>query len=728
MPHEPEGEKKKYEEERITYNEIFWHFLIIIYTVAQDLATILWWWVTLLLVGIAGWPWSKKIFRGWPDRGYLMAKALGLAIVTYVIWIGGTIGVFPFIQASTWLVVLGVWYLGRRVSRGEKGISWKMIFWEEGVFLAALILWSWVKAHEPTINGLEKFMDYGFTRSILQGKYFPPLDMWFAGKPINYYYFGHLMMAALTRLSGMSLGYTFNLMLATIFAMCLTQSYAIGRQLLNKLPIAWAIGGALLIAYLVTLAGNLHTIYAFTSGYAGREDNPPPFWDLEFTSEVGKNYWYPNATRFIPWTIHEFPSYSFVVSDVHGHVLSIPLALLAIALLVNMFGRLREEINWKEYGLYGWISGLMFMTNALDGIIYAGLFAVLLIARNLQFSISNSQLISKFLNFQFFKPLIVVGMVFAVTISPFVARFEPFVSGVAVNCPPEQLANSKIGPIIFEGAEKCQKSPLWMMLVLWGFFVYCGWWYIAGAREKELSVESKLLGAFLVFSLLLITFPEFFYFKDIYPLHFRSNTMFKLGYQAFMLSGIASGYAITYELWRKKRVVWLTGAVILALLVMIYPKFAVNSYFGNLKTYQSIWGLGWLSSRYPDDAQAIEWLEKTLPVGEQPVVLEANGDSYTDFNRISAFSGLPTVAGWTVHEWLWRGGYEPIALRAEEVKRVYESIDIEETKLLLNKYDVRYIVVGSMERQKYPQLDEEKIKKLGSTVFTTNTLVIYQVI
>ena len=81
-----------------------------------------------------------------------------------------------------------------------------------------------------------------------------------------------------------------------------------------------------------------------------------------------------------------------------------------------------------------------------------------------------------------------------------------------------------------------------------------------------------------------------------------------------------------------------------------------------------------------------------------------------------------------MHEWLWRGGYEPIALRAEEVKRVYESIDIEETKLLLNKYDVRYIVVGSMERQKYPQLDEEKIKKLGSTVFTTNTLVIYQVI
>ena len=112
-----------------------------------------------------------------------------------------------------------------------------------------------------------------------------------------------------------------------------------------------------LTAFLVTLAGNMRTIYAFTRGYTG--ENVKPFWELVWGirdlgnvgglgileifrvlwGKIGEGmntYWYPNATRFIPWTIHEFPSYSFVVSDVHGHVLSIPFVLLAIALLITV--------------------------------------------------------------------------------------------------------------------------------------------------------------------------------------------------------------------------------------------------------------------------------------------------------------------------------------------------------------------------------------------------------
>ena len=689
---------------------------------AQDLPVILWWWVTLFAVGIAGWPWARKIFDKWHDGGYFFAKALGMGIVSFVIWIGGMARVLPFTQGWAWIVVIGVGFLGWKIFKKPARVNWKVLVIEEVFFFLALLFWSWIKGHESTINGLEKFMDYGFTQSILQGKYFPPLDMWFAGKPINYYYFGHLMMAVLTRLSGMSLGYSFNLMLVTIFAMCLTQSFAIGRQLLDRLPKTWVMGGSLLIAYIVTLGGNLHTIYAFTRGYAGREENPPPFWELGLTlNNVGESYWYPNATRFIPWTIHEFPSYSFVVSDVHGHVLSIPLALLAIALLVNMFGRLREEINWKEYGLYGWVCGLMFMTNALDGLIYLGLFAFLVIFQNLK-------LISKHFNFKLFNPLIFAGITFVVTVLPFTTNFEPFVSGIAVNCPPTSLANSSIGPIIFEEVGKCQKSPIWMMLILWGFFGYCGIWYLLERKEKREEPGFWLLGGFLLVSLGLIVFPEFFYFKDIYPLHFRSNTMFKLGYQAFIMSGIASGYAIVHELWRRKRFSWLMGALVLLILVGIYPKFSVRSYFGDLKTYQGIFGLDWLATRYPDDARAIDWLLQENPPGSQPIIVEASGDSYTDYNRISAFTGLPTVAGWMVHEWLWRGSYEPIANRAEEVRYVYESPDEEGTKLLLENYGVKYIIVGTMEKQKYPNLNENKLTKLGKKVFSSGTTTIYQVI
>ncbi|MBI2008620.1 hypothetical protein HYS82_03125 [Candidatus Amesbacteria bacterium] len=677
----------------------------------QDLATILWWWMTVFIVGAAAWPLTRRWFKNWHDQGYLMSKAVGIGLVTFAVYILGIFKVVSFNQTEIWVILVLVAGAGWKLTKKEK-VDWKVIIAEEIFFGVALIFWSWIKAHEPMINGLEKFMDYGFTQSILKSKYFPPADMWFAGESINYYYFGHLMMAVLTKLSGLPLGYTFNLMLATIFALCLTMSYSIGKQVLSGVSGKLGVIGGLLIAFLVTSAGNLQTIYSFTEGYNG-EDTPPPFWKMKWTFDGWKTYWYPNATRFIPYTIHEFPGYSFVVSDLHGHVLDIPLALLAIALII-------KGLEGWEVGAFGWLAGLMFMTNALDGPIYLGLFAMITILGNFKSQFSS---LKKVFN-DSIKQITIAAAAFVITIVPFMVHFKPFVSGIAVNCPPAKLAATsadlinKIWPFVFETVDKCQKSPLWMMAVLWGFFAYCAVWLLM----KE--PKNKLFHLISFFCLLLIIFPEFFYFKDIYPLHFRSNTMFKLGYQAFMMMAIVSGYAIV----KIRNKLFLAGLAPLLFLVSIYPYFAVRSYFGELKTYNGIYGLKWLEERYPDDWEAIKWLSKNIPEGQQPVVLEANGDSYTDYDRISAFSGYPTVAGWTVHEWLWRGSYDPIAKRAEDVRQIYEPADTETAKSLLAKYDVKYIVVGEMERQKYTQLDEGKIKKLGKRVFSSGTTQIYQVI
>ena len=697
----------------------------------------------MVALGWIGWPLTKKIFGGWDNGGYLLSKAVGTLGVSLVVLVVGTLGSKPM----TWPVILGgaavVAAAGWMGGKNKSKIDWKKLVVEELFFAGLLLAWTWVKAHEPTINGLEKFMDFGFTQSILRSQRFPPADMWFAGESINYYYFGHLMMAVLAKVSGVSLAYAFNLMLATLFAWCASMSFAVGRQLLGKMPGVGKVGGAVLIAFLVTLSGNLQTIYAFTKGYAGSEDNPPPFWEIMINPlnsaqrKTGREvYWYPNATRFIPWTIHEFPGYSFVVSDIHGHVLSIPLVLLLVAMLVNMFGREREAIRRLEYVVYGVTAGAAFMTNALDGPIYLGLLALLFVTRNFQFSTSklsvsrlasNLRSISKFINFQFFKPLVIVIIAFGLTVLPFVRHFKPFVNGVAVNCPPAALAGKTFGPIIFEEVEKCQKSPLWMMFILWGFFLYCG---LALWRMKEEDGPAKtMLLVWAVFSLGLIIFPEFFYFKDIYPQHFRSNTMFKLGYQVFIMMSILSGYTIVKALTRvKTHMLWILGAAPLLYLVTIYPTFSVKSYFGKLnqERYQGVYGLGWMEQRYPDDFAAVNWLNNN--VEGQPVILEANGDSYTDYDRISTFTGLPTVAGWTVHEWLWRGGYGPISARAEEVRQVYEAADAAAAKAVLTKYRVEYMVVGDMERQKYPGLDEKMMQILGQIVFTSPSTTVYKVV
>lgn len=167
-------------------------------------------------------------------------------------------------------------------------------------------------------------------------------------------------------------------------------------------------------------------------------------------------------------------------------------------------------------------------------------------------------------------------------------------------------------------------------------------------------------------------------------------------------------------------------------LVSIYPIFSIRSYFDSLRTYKGLDGAAWLAEQYPDDYQAIEWLNNNVTMQQRnnatmPVIIEADGDSYTDSARISAFTGLASVIGWPVHEWLWRGTYDVVAPRREEVRQVYESQNLDETRAILAKYNVSYIVVGAGERQKYPTLFESKFSQLGRVVFASGGTTIYLV-
>lgn len=752
----------------------------------SDFSLVVYWWAVIFLFGAVAYPLSRRIFSLWWDEGYILAKALGMALVTYGVYWFGSFGLLPF-TLGTVVVMLGGVFLGgiavhfykvkinnwkieieKLPPSGKKSIPWDAIVFEELLFFVLLLGWSWVKGHEPSIRSLEKYMDFGFAQAVLNSRYFPAPDIWYAGGTINYYYFGHTMMAVLTKFAGIDLGYTYNLMLATLFALCATMSFSIGVQItrmgflirkgqqLIKQHMTmhlsfWELVAGLLTGYLVTLGGNIQTLYAFTQGYTG--ENPPAFWTLlwkpaEFLTRLPEGiakYWYANATRFIPFTIHEFPSYSFVVSDVHGHVLSIPLVLLAFALLLTLFVVHRSDTRHRFSAylgsliLYGFLVSVSFMTNALDGPIYGGLFFFLLLVSWHVTTQSRAEI----------RDTVIAGVTVvasaAFTSVPFLLHFKSFVSGIGVNCPPAFLENRVAGILLFETVDKCQHSPLWMLLMLWGFFLYCAGWFIwhkiAQRRPGGPAQLDRFLLYVFVFCLLLISFSEFFYFKDIYPAHFRSNTMFKLGYQAFMMLGILSGYAIVQMITmrgrRLIRAIFILLLLPLLFLVVIYPYFSVGSYFGNLRQYRGLDGLAWLTESYPDDREAINWLKErirrneirrgTTPATQLPVLVEADGESYTDYARFSAFTGLPTIIGWPVHEWLWRGTYDIVAPRREEVRLIYESGNADEVAAILRRYQVRYIVVGALEREKFERLDEDQIRRFATPVYSRGQTVIYEV-
>ena len=92
------------------------------------------------------------------------------------------------------------------------------------------------------------------------------------------------------------------------------------------------------------------------------------------------------------------------------------------------------------------------------------------------------------------------------------------------------------------------------------------------------------------------------------------------------------------------------------------------------------------------------------------------------YDRISAFTGLPTIIGWDTHEWLWRsgalGGYpESVRERKADVQIIYTSLVPNEILYYLKKYDVSYVYLGRMEKSKYGTENWDVIRSLGEIIY-----------
>jgi YYY domain-containing protein len=741
-----------------------------------DLGIILTWWIYLLGLGLIFFPLTRRIFHHFFDQGYLFAKVIGILISSYLVWILASLRILPFYRETIWLIlILGV-VLNLRLltkDKSEKKSLTKpahnppnLLLAEELIFLITLIFWSFIRGFQPDIQGLEKFMDYGFVNSILRSKYFPPADMWFAGKSINYYYYGHYLAAFLTKLTNIPSASTYNLMIATIFAFCFSLTFSLTAnlivfwknsvsQLANlKKPITTeglksVFWGGLIAAFLISLGANLHPAYYNFKMKILKK----PYCNGSF------NYWYPDATRYIGYcpdvedkNIHEFPSYSFVVADLHGHVSDIPFVLSFLALSFILLAALRKK---EEFSINFFLRNflipfhlaIMFMTNQWDLPIYLMVLGLVLL----------------FGLYPYYKDLqkasiraATYGVIFCLMaiplILPFQLGFEPITKGIA-------LVNARSLPhqlLILWGAP-------WFFGVTFGLFlfrtriktgfkkeVFIKWFskilgvkitlkkprFLSGVSQENLAITDIFILIFFIASTILVIIPEIIYVKDIYiPSYHRANTMFKLTYQSFMMFSILIGYVyirvVTSLSKSFPRSLLKFVYVSLILALMIYPAYAIKGYYGTLdaKNYKGLYGLKFLERLYPDDYQAVKWLNNQV-VG-QPVILEAVGDSYTDYERISMATGLPTVEGWLVHEWLWRRFYDEPGKdgpgkRNAEIQKVYEDGDLNFTKNILTQYKVKYVVVGEMERKKYPNLDENKLQSLGKIVFQEGTTKIYQ--
>ncbi|MEK7127703.1 MAG: DUF2298 domain-containing protein [Patescibacteria group bacterium] len=596
---------------------------------------VIYWWFILFLFNLPALALGQRLFKDLPDRGYALIKVLGLAIVSYSIWLLSSLHLLAFTQINILVVFLGLSFINVLLIKKEKFFS-KIIIFEELLFFVGLAGWSYVRMYKPEIFGLEKFTDFALVNTAFRSNFMPPLDPWLAGHTVNYYYFGQFVTAMLAKFSNIGLGTVYNLMIATLFGLTFSGAFSIVYNLTKK------IRAGILAGLLLTLGGNLHTIYAFSD------------WS---------KYWYPSAVRFIPFTITEFPAYSFVVADLHAHLLDIPFVLLIITFVLTFKPKM---LNFLTLGV---VLAMMLMTNSLDAPIYAGLLFLVLLPKYRLMSIIYT--------------LIPVILMYILSL-PFILNFTPFVSGIRLN----NIAH----------------SPIEMFLILWGFpLLIFGIYFVKTPKNWFVTA-----GILLVLGL--IVFPEIAYFKDIYPTYFRANTMFKLGYQAFIIFSLLAPYIIFNC---KKRLVFLP----FLFLIFLYPLFSLPSNYGF--KYNKPTTLDGLAYMQPEDLAIVNWLNKNV-LG-QPVIVEAVGESYSNYARFSTNTGLPTILGWPGHEWGWHLGPEILGTRREDVRQIYESAD----PALLSKYKVEYIIVASLERKDY-KINEEKFSKNFKLIFQTGTSKIYK--
>lgn len=674
----------------------------------SDFKFIVFWWMTINLFAVSFLPLTFSIFPKFFDRGYIFAKILSLSIVTYIIFCLSVIKLLPFtnisiVGALIIINLLNIYHLF--IKNNFKSFKnnlikiLKYILLEESLFFIVLVLWSVVRSYAPDIEGLEKYMDWGFVNSALRTQFLPPADMWYAGLPINYYYFGHLIFALLTKISSIPSSITYNLSIATLCALVFTSSFSLVANLASKHKSFLLVG--LFSALLLTFGGNLHPIYKILKINYTTNNN---HFNLQTIKKSAESYWYPDATRFIGFdpdvnnkTIHEFPLYSFVVSDLHGHVNDIPIILFFLAFLLSYSQSFKKaKIDFELILGAGLILSLAYMTNAWDFAVYGLFFGIflLLFQKNIWITAITGLL------------TIVFWYLFTL---PYSLNFTPMAEGI-------KLVDAR--------------SPLWQLFILYGGFwllslPFVIWFIYIFFKNKKLFSNTDIFTiSLIIVATILVIIPEIIYVKDIYIFeHRRANTMFKLVYQAFIMYSLASGYILVKF---RKSVLYRLLFFLILISHLIYPYFAIKSY-GDNHPQRQYWGLSgtdYLQDQFADNFAIINWLNKN--VSGQPHILEAVGDSYTKYNQISSATGLPTVEGWLVHEWLWRGGFDGPGARSTDVTTIYETTDSNEALVLLQKYSVKYVIVGDQEREKYKNLNESNFLKFSHIVFQSGKTKLYE--
>lgn len=630
----------------------------------------------ILLIGIVFYYPTSIVLSQFYAKGYAFSKTLGLLLVGYIYFLSRTVGFNnSFIYAIFLVGAIFLLFRVKDVKKLFKGNA-KEILILELVYIVCFLLFLVFRSINPKIEGIEKFMDFALLKSLSKTNSFPFTDVWYSTKSLNYYYFGQIVPASIINIFKLNSYYFYNIYIANIFSICFVTLLTIGKTLTNKFKYG------LLLSFVTLVCGNL---------------------DLITNKLLLKpSYFYASARSLIEYAITEFPAYSFLISDLHAHVVNLIAVILTLAVCFNIF--LKGKINKADLGITGFLLGVMYVTNSWDFIIYTPIVLTTLVTTYKHSSLKKLAI-----------SIAIISLLAVVLFLPFYLTFEPAVSGIGL---------------------KINFSNLKAILIMFGYFLAATipfiTYYLLYEKKK---IDLKLITVLLFFySIVLILAPNIVFLKDIYfdtnPQYYRANTVFKFWFQAWILLSIASTLSIYYfsgikSKYFKRTYFIFVGVFLFA--ILIYP---INSviyiYKSNSNTkFKTVDGSKFLQTDLSDEYGAINWLN--INSKNQVNILEKPGDAYTTDSLISTFTGNPTVIGWINHEYGWRNNWGEMSVILMDIETIYTSQDVILVEKLLKKYKINYVVIGNKEKERYGTSTGVSIEKIGTLVYKNNSVKIVKV-
>jgi YYY domain-containing protein len=342
------------------------------------------WLAVLAVLAAAATPFAAFLLSPLPDRGSGLGLpvAIGvLGVVSY--WVGQVAFGWPGIVVALSIVLAGS---ALALSRGyvpERGPAVEAFVVFAVGFLFVVAVRAADAAADPYAG--EKMLDFGLLATLYRAPALPPEDMWFAGDRLQYYYGGHMIAAQLGRLTDTAPAYAYNLALAAYYGLTVAAAYGLARSLAIARGISPRRAGAL-GAVLVGVASNLSTparglillvqhlqrpitfggpvdvllaplrvpflvvpndtvrVVAREGGGRFVEVLGYQFSGLAVSAD-GFGYW--AASRVIPGSINEFPLFAYLNGDLHAHMMSPPLLLVAAA-FAFAYWRAPPEAVWRR--------------------------------------------------------------------------------------------------------------------------------------------------------------------------------------------------------------------------------------------------------------------------------------------------------------------------------------------------------------------------------------------